>query len=124
MSQNLFSEVSDRFDLIFSDGLFEHFSDEKQDKILHNFISVLQKEGVIVTFVPNKWSVWELIRPFYMPGIEEDPFTLKQLVDLHTRNGLAVIEQGGINTFPFAFSPDRYFGSTFGMLLYVVAKKK
>src|SRR3989338_5600044 len=86
--------VDQRFDLIFTDGLFEHFTEPQQDKIFNNLCSVLSDRGVLATFVPNKWSPWELIRPFYMPGIEEDPFTLSQLVRLNERNGLTVLCKG------------------------------
>lgn len=110
------------FDLIFSDGLFEHFSLENQDKIMQNFKALLNKGGMVITFVPNRWSPWELIRPWFMPGIEEKPFVLKELVALHERNGFQVISQGGINTLPFKFSPEG-IASYFGMLLYTIAQK-
>lgn len=118
------ADITERFDLIFSDGLFEHFSSADQDKILRNLTSLLSDAGVVVTFVPNRWSPWELIRPFYMPGIVEKPFVLKGLLDLSKRNGLTVVRSGGINTLPFPFSPDRLFGRYFGMLLYTIAKKR
>ncbi len=114
--------LSDRFDVIFTDGLFEHFSNEDQDKIMRNLISVLKPGGYIVTFVPNRWSPWELIRPFFMPGIEEKPFVLQTLIDLNRRNDLAVVEDGGVNVLPYRFSPE-ILGPVFGMLLFTVAKK-
>ena len=117
------SDIDDRFDLIFSDGLFEHFSKTDQDKIFKNLISLLSDKGVIVTFVPNKFSPWELIRPFFMPGIKEAPFVLSELVDLNQRNGAEVIGRGGINVFPFALSPDKIIGHLFGMLLFTISKK-
>lgn len=116
--------VSDKFDLIFSDGLLEHFSPTDQDKIVTNLSGVLASDGVLVTFVPNRWSPWELIRPFFMPGIEEDPFVLSQLIDLNERNGLKPLTSGGLNTVPFAFSPDGLLGSMWGMLLYTISKKR
>ncbi len=116
--------TKEKFDLIFSDGLLEHFSPVDQDKIITNLSSVLSPEGVLVTFVPNRWSPWELIRPFFMPGIEEDPFVLSQLIDLNERNGLKPLTSGGLNTVPFAFSPDGLFGSMWGMLLYTISKKR
>lgn len=124
LQPGLSERLGQKFDLIFTDGLFEHFEKETQDVILKNFIDVLSDRGVIITFVPNKYSPWELIRPFYMPGIEEKPFVLKELNSLNERNDLRVIAQGGVNTFPFAFSPDGVFGSIFGMLLYTVAVRK
>lgn len=118
------SNVTDeKFDIIFTDGLMEHFSFTDQDAIFQNFKSVLSEKGKIVTFVPNRFSPWELIRPFFMPGIEEKPFVLKELLQLNQRNGLQVVARGGINTIPFAFSPDKILGSWFGMLLFTVAIK-
>ena len=111
------------FDLVFTDGLFEHFPQDSQDKILCNLSSVLSDTGVIVTVVPNRFSPWEIIRPWYMPGIEEKPFVLPQLVQLHARNGLRVIGKGGINTLPWGISPEGPVASVFGMLLYVAVKK-
>jgi len=123
LEENLFGVFGEKFDLIFTDGLFEHFSPSDQDKIIKNLTSCLSSKGYLVTFVPNKWSPWELIRPFYMPGIKEDPFVLNQLVELNTRADLKVEAKGGLNTVPFAFSPDSMLGSVWGMLLYTIAKK-
>ena len=123
LSGDLAPAINEKFDIIFSDGLLEHFTAHDQDKIMANFISLLGRGGVLITFVPNRWSPWELIRPFFMPGIAETPFILKGLVRLKIRNGLAILESGGINTLPFALSPDKAFGRYFGMLLYAIAKK-
>ncbi len=111
-----------RFDLIFSDGLFEHFDSPDQDRILKNFSSILNARGIIVTVVPNRWSPWQLIRPMMMPGIAERPFILGDLKKMHTRNGLQVIRSGGINVFPWRCSPE-FLGKSMGMLLYVLAQK-
>ena len=129
MEKNLLNEgisrdINIRFDVIFSDGLLEHFSSRDQDRIVQNLKALLGPQGVLVTFVPNRFSPWELIRPWFMPGIEETPFVLRELINLNQRNGLKVLARGGVNTFPFAFSPDRFFGSVFGMLLYTVAQLK
>ncbi len=123
LSSNLAHEFNEKYDLIFSDGLLEHFSLDQQNKILTNLRELLSSDGHLVTFVPNRFSPWELIRPFYMPGIDEKPFNLKQLITLHQNNRFEIIQNGGINTFPFAVSPDPLIGKQFGMLLYVVARK-
>jgi len=122
VSDSLPDMLPRKVDLIFSDGLFEHFTPEDQDTIMKNLRSVLTDQGLIITFVPNRWSPWELIRPFFMPGIDEKPFVLKDLLELNRRNNLAVLESGGINVLPFSVSPES-LGPQFGMLLYTVAKK-
>lgn len=116
--------LNEKFDIIFSDGLLEHFVDDAQDKIMKNFSALLNHDGVLVTFVPNRFSPWEIIRPFFMPGIDETPFVLSGLVRVNTRNDFAILKTGGINTLPFAFSPDKVFGRAFGMLLFTISKKK
>ncbi len=123
LSSSLACSISERFDIIFSDGLFEHFSAGDRMRIMKNFYSLLSDKGIIITFVPNKWSPWQIIRPFYMPGIEESPLVLRELVKLNRDNGLKILESGGINTFPSAFSPDCVVGKSFGMLIYTVASK-
>ncbi|MBF0521702.1 MAG: class I SAM-dependent methyltransferase [Candidatus Omnitrophica bacterium] len=124
LNDPLQKDLNVRFDVIFSDGLLEHFSNKDQDKIIGNLKSVLAENGYLITFVPNKWSPWQWIRPFFMPGIQENPFAMKELADVNVRNGLVVINQGGINMFPFCFSPDKILGEYFGMLLFTVSKKK
>lgn len=122
LSETVPNEISERFDIVFSDGLFEHFSFDDQDKIMKNFVSLLSDDGLIVTFVPNRFSPWQIIRPFYMPGIKEMPFVLDELIDMNERNGLKVVDYGGINVLPFSVSPEQVIGKYFGMLLYTVSK--
>jgi len=117
-------EITTRFDLIFSDGLLEHFSGDDQNLIMLNLKKLLKENGVLISFVPNRYSPWELIRPYFMPGIKEDPFTMKQLIDLNKKNALLILRSGGVNTLPIAFSPDGILGPSWGMLLYTIAKKQ
>ncbi|PIP24089.1 MAG: hypothetical protein COS25_02545 [Candidatus Nealsonbacteria bacterium CG02_land_8_20_14_3_00_37_10] len=109
-----------KFDIIFSDGLFEHFSKEDQEEIMSNFKKIKKPSGIIATFVPNKYSWWEVVRPMVMPGIKEDPFTSDQLGKLH--KNLTIIQRGGINVLPIFLSPDSLLGSKLGMILFVFAK--
>lgn len=123
LNDRLAQDFDDRFDLIFSDGLLEHFSTQDQDRIFQNLKAVLNPQGVLITFVPNRFSPWKLLRPWFMPGIGETPFVLKELIGLNQRNGFKVMAKGGVNTFPCSFSPDRFLGAAFGMLLYTIAQR-
>lgn len=116
----LSQKYENTFDMIFSDGLFEHFSKEDQRKIMDNFRKVKKSDGIIATFVPNKYSWWEIVRPLVMPGIKEDPFTMPRLLALH--QGLVIIKKGGLNTIPLRFSPDKLVGGKIGMILYLLVK--
>lgn len=109
-----------KFDIIFSDGLFEHFMPATQNQILSNMAELLKPDGQIITFVPNRWSFWTLIRPLAMPGISEKPLTINRLKNLYERNGCKVIRSGGINVLPVSWSPDRLLGKGFGMLVFCI----
>ena len=120
LDDNLVKAYTNRFDLIFTDGLFEHFSVSEQDRISNNFKLMKKKGGKIITFVPNRFTLWTLIRPFYLPGIKEKPFTIERLKKLHRKNGFEIDEWGGINVIPAKYSPDMLIGKHMGMLIYCV----
>lgn len=120
---DLFDEVwtdsfKGKFDLIFTDGLFEHFSQEDQKRLMGYFQSAKKKEGIIATFVPNRWSWWPVVRPLVMPGIQEKPFTPQELEKLH--GGMCLLKTGGLSVFPFQISPE-FLANQFGMILYCLA---
>ena len=116
--------IREKFDVIFSDGLFEHFSPEEQDVMVRNLSLLLTENGILATFVPNRWSPWQLIRPFLMPGIREDPFDYQGLLELYARNGMAVLSSGGVNVVPIRFSPEAFLGRRFGMLLFAIGMRQ
>ncbi len=121
LEESLGQLLNEKFDFIFSDGLLEHFEKSHQDKIMQNFKGVLNEKGMIMTFVPNRYSPWQWIRPIFMPGIEEKPFRLDELIDLNLRNDMRIIENGGINVIPLALSPERKLGKKWGMLLFAIS---
>lgn len=120
LDKDLGLEFKNTFDLIFTDGLFEHFSKEEQEEIMKTFITMKKKQGLIVTFVPNRYSFWTIIRPIFMHGIKEKPFTLRELTSFMEGLGQKVIEKGGLNVLPVKYSPE-FLGDRFGMLVYVVS---
>ncbi|MFA7255306.1 MAG: class I SAM-dependent methyltransferase [Candidatus Omnitrophota bacterium] len=124
LKENLFLDdwmepFRNKFDLIFSDGLFEHFSDEDQQQLMGHFKMLKKKNGIIATFVPNRYSWWEILRPLVMPGIHEIPFTPAKVMQLH--RGMHLFKTGGLNVLPVRFSPERLLGSRWGMILYGLA---
>ena len=109
-----------QFDLIFTDGLFEHFDVQDQQRILGHLKEAKTREGLIATFVPNRFSWWEIVRPLVMPGIHEEPFTPDALRRMHGE--FTLIRSGGLNVLPFVLSPESLFGDTLGMILYCIAR--
>ena len=108
-----------KFDLIFTDGLFEHFPETDQKRLVQGFRSVKKEDGILATFVPNRDSWWQIVRPFVMPGIREVPFTVRALRELHA--GMRPVRAGGLSVLPFRISPEKMLGSRFGMVLFYFA---
>jgi len=115
-----FTGIDVQFDIIFTDGLLEHYSKTEQDNIISKMRTVKKEDGYIINFAPNRFSLWSLARPFVM-DIEERPFTMSEFMDLHSRNGLRVVSYGGISALPFRFSPEGLLARRFGMLFYCAA---
>ena len=114
-------EFKDDFDLIFTDGLFEHFTEQEQEQIMDTFVRIKKDKGIVVTIVPNKYTFWTFVRPFFMRGIKEKPFSLNELESFVKRSGQDIVESGGINVLPFKYSPE-FLGGKIGMLDYVISK--
>lgn len=121
LDESLCFEFKNTFDIIFTDGLFEHFSKGGQKQIMKAFVAMKEKDGLIVTFLPNRYSFWTAVRPIFMLEIKERPFTLKELKVLVRSTDQEIIEEGGINVIPLKYSPE-VFGKSLGMLLYVASK--
>jgi len=120
LAEENISAIKARFDMIFTDGLMEHYSGEEQDKIIRNMKTLKKQDGYIINFVPNRFSFWSMIRPFCM-RIKERPFSMGEFLNLHIRNNLNIISFGGLNVLPFRISPERVLARHFGMLYYCVA---
>lgn len=113
--------IGERFDVIFTDGLLEHYSKERQDRLITNMKRLKKDKGYMINFVPNRASTWNLARPFYI-NIKERPFAMGEFIDLHKRNGLDIVLHGGVNVLPFRVSPERLLGRYIGMLFYCIAQ--
>ena len=121
LNEDISSEFENKFDLIFTDGLFEHFTKHEQEQIMETFIEIKKDKGIVVTIVPNKYTFWTVVRPFFMPGIKEKPFSLNELESFVKRSGQDIIESGGLNVLPIQYSPE-FLGGKVGMLVYVISK--
>ncbi len=122
LNESLKSRFGQNFGLVFSDGLLEHFTFKDQICLLRNFAEATTPGGVVFTIVPNRFSPWQLVRPLFMPGIEESPLTLKKLIRLNHLAGLKIREAGGLNVLPIHFSPEASLGNFFGMLLFTASE--
>lgn len=92
--------ASESFDLVFSAGLMEHFHDETS--FLKEMKRILHKDGVMITFVPARYSLWQIYLRLHfgnMPHGYEKSYTLTKLTSLFLNSGFEVIEIVGIDPF-------------------------
>lgn len=108
------------FDLIFSDGLLEHY--KNPIGIVSEFERLVKKKGIVATFVPNIISYWIFIKRFKLGKIQEYRFSLNKLIELHERVGFKVIESGGLSVLPSKVSPE-FLAKYIGRIIYVIAEK-
>ncbi len=119
LAPDLGSRYDERFDFIFTAGLFESLPEKDRFSILKNFKRMKTPVGIVGTFVLNQDALWKP-PPSETTAAPAKPFTKKELLDLHA--GMDVIETGGLNVLPFALSPERLLGSKSGMFLYCFAR--
>lgn len=121
LDEQLAGHFANRFDVIFSDGLFEHYAKDDQQLIINNFKDMKKEDGIIITFVPNRHSFWRFLRPIFMHGIKERPLLLVDLISLMEENDLRIVKTGGINVLPLKYSPES-LGKAAGMLIYCISR--
>ncbi len=89
---------SNSFDIIFSAGLIEHF--KNPSKIINEMERVVKKEGIIITFVPGKYSLWQLWIKIHgkkwQHGYEES-YSIKKLNNLFNKKKFKIIQNGGFD---------------------------
>lgn len=94
--------ADNKFDLIFSAGLMEHFRDEKP--FLKEMKRILKENGYIITFVPARFSLWkfyELLHFWFWSwqyGYEKS-YTYCGLKSLFANNGFSIVEMLGTDPF-------------------------
>ena len=90
----------DQFDLVYSAGLMEHFKDE--NPFLDEMKRITSKDGFLITFVPAKYSLWQIYQLLHLGNWKhgyEKAYVLTDLENLFTSNGFRLIEESGIDPF-------------------------
>jgi SAM-dependent methyltransferase len=94
---------NNKFDVVYSAGLMEHFEDEVP--FLTEMKRILKENGFILTFVPARYSLWKLYQllhfGLWQHGYEK-AYTYENLRSLFLCNGFHIKEIIGID--PFSIS--------------------
>lgn len=90
LQEDIFNlKTQNKFDLVFSDGLVEHFEDKKAILDLHK--KHLKKEGSLFFFVPHASKIFSFLNKIGPQACASKVFTKQDLLDLCQENGLEVI---------------------------------
>jgi len=90
---------NDFFDVVYSEGVIEHFDDENIENMIKEHIRVCKMGGLIIISVPNKYNIPLTIIKKIMaeryPHYPEKSFTINELKVLMEKCGTEVIAQDG-----------------------------
>ncbi|MDI6640422.1 MAG: class I SAM-dependent methyltransferase, partial [Methanocellales archaeon] len=86
----------EKYDLVFSDGLIEHFSGKRRRDAFKKHVDAAKKGGYIMIFVPKSNALYWIVRTFLKKigawMFTEEPFTEKELTTLCDEHDLKVIK--------------------------------
>lgn len=87
------------FDVVYSEGVIEHFEDERIMNMVLEHVRVCKKDGLIIISVPNKYNfpltISKKIMEERYPHYPEKSFTINELKYLIEKSGTNVIAQDG-----------------------------
>jgi 2-polyprenyl-3-methyl-5-hydroxy-6-metoxy-1,4-benzoquinol methylase len=75
-----------KVDVIFMDGLLEHFEFNDQSKILYKCKKILNDNGVVISLTPYKYHFYQIFRYFIMKNINEEGMTVKKYKKVLSNN--------------------------------------
>lgn len=106
------------FDIVYSAGLLEHFRDEKP--IIREFRRITKRGGYIITFVPAKYSLWQVYQAIHLGNWQhgyEKAYSTDALKYFFENEGLKTIEMTGIDPFSIPGLIMKLTGRKFGFPL-------
>jgi len=134
------------FDVVFSEGVIEHFTVDETRKMVEEHVRVCKKNGLVIISVPNKYNIFLTLSKMVLgkkyAHYPERSYTIAELRQLVEGCGTEVIAVDGFAwqqgfahwrfvkkmISVFRFFPDKFFSSNIRSLIghecLVVAKKK
>jgi cyclopropane fatty-acyl-phospholipid synthase-like methyltransferase len=87
LKDSAFENIKEQYDLVFSDGLIEHFSGENQDKIVQMHKSFCSEQGYVIIAAPTNSTFSKFFSRFVA---YEQGFTKAEFEYLLEKNGLMI----------------------------------
>lgn len=89
-------KLKKRYNLVFSEGLIEHFSGKERGKIFKIHKNFIKKNGYVLILVPHSsklyWLVRNILKRIRLWDYAEFPFTKKELLDFCKKNNLEPVK--------------------------------
>ncbi len=97
ISDDIFNlKLKNNYDLVFSDGVAEHFSGREREKIFKIHKKFAKRNGYVLILVPRSSRLYWLMRRVFekikLWKYAEMPFTRKELLELCVRNSLSPVK--------------------------------
>lgn len=92
----LYYDSNNKYSLVHSGGLIEHFSGDLQDKIIQKHLALCAENGFIIIMVPAPVFWYKIMRSIFeimgrWPKHFETPLSLDELKELCNKNGIQVL---------------------------------
>ncbi|MDE3058533.1 MAG: class I SAM-dependent methyltransferase [Bacteroidota bacterium] len=93
------------FDIVFHQGLLEHFRPGKAEALLHENIRILKRGGLLLVDVPQRYHIYTLVKHFliainkWFAGWERE-FSKSELRAMLQREGLQIVHAYGEWMYP------------------------
>ncbi len=94
-----------QYDIVFSYGVIEHF--EKPENVLNIFSSLLNKNGLMITLVPNLNGITGKMLKYFIKDVYDmhNTISAQRLREMHEVNGLQIIKNGYAGIFALGVIP-------------------
>jgi ubiquinone/menaquinone biosynthesis C-methylase UbiE len=100
--------ANETFDIVFHQGLLEHFRPGKAEALLHENIRILKRGGLLLVDVPQRYHIYTLIKHFliainkWFAGWERE-FSRNELNEMLRHEGLQIVHAYGEWMYPSLF---------------------
>jgi predicted SAM-dependent methyltransferase len=107
MKRDIFNlDLNETFSLVHSEGLLEHFYEDKRFRILEIHANLMAEGGYLIIFVPSDNRRYRFVQKvFRFAGInvEEKPFTEEEFLSIANKYNLQVVDKAKFLQFWIGF---------------------
>jgi len=94
--------LNSRFTLVHSEGVLEHFYEDKRVKAFEIHVKAMAEDGFLFIFVPTNNRSYRIVQKlfnFFGIRVDEKPFTEDEFVRLVNKYNLEIVDKAKYNLF-------------------------